>query len=406
MKHVLVPSGIGLVAAAYLGTIVAQPSADDDEPIELFAKLMPVITHARCMGCHGAVNPFDGGTHPGGVIDADFDWRSHDMNDSSENRECLECHSAGTTESRIGDYVMRSGKWRIAPRHVAFVGKDTKALCKQFAHHARLRSHLRGDELIGLAFVGRRGDATDTADPPPMDRNQFVTAADEWLDKGFGSCGGWEGEITQKETFGSNYEYPMLGDGRGTTQVTETAGREIRIKRENGVTTGTFTMSGHQTIVQKMFLDGCSAVNTSVGEWISTTPADSHVGFRVRVNDDGGYTIFFKGPKETTKSSSQGHMVNDCGLPVFADPEEPPIELEWQSWTFTIRCPSEHAICQIFDPDNRRLSGTMERVIQDHSDAHEPQSRLTVSLAGISRADDGASLPVTVTTSWDLTLTD
>jgi hypothetical protein len=71
----------------------------------------------------------------------------------------------------------------------------------------------------------------------------------------------------------------------------------------------------------------------------------------------------------------------------------------------TIKCPSDHAICQMLDPENRRVSGTMERIIKDHKDAHDPQSRLTVSLAGISRADDGASLPVKVTTTWDLTLT-
>jgi len=40
------------------------------EPLEYFQEMMPVYTHARCMNCHGDVNPSTGDNHDGGVIDA------------------------------------------------------------------------------------------------------------------------------------------------------------------------------------------------------------------------------------------------------------------------------------------------------------------------------------------------
>lgn len=402
MKRSFAHACVGLALAVCLSTLAAalataQQGSDASDPIDLFAKMMPVFSHDRCTGCHGRVNPELETGH------------NHSMGQFTDTRDCIDCHT-------------QSPGWRTKP-DLAFFNKDTKQLClmqsgfvESIRGAARMQSvsvaqadaqyldHLSMDSLIGAAYIGTRGGATDQAEPPGMNRKDFVTAAKAWLEVGSG-CGKWKGEITQSETFGSNYEYPMPGLN-GTVQVNETAGREIKITRDNGVTTGTFTMSGHQTIVQSMNLDGCSSVITSVGDWVSTTPANADAGMTIAIANDGSYTIRFVGPVETSRSSGSGHMVNDCGIAPFSDPAEPPTELTWGSWAFTIRCPSSHAICQIFDPDNQRLSGTMERVIKDHSDAADPQSRLTVSLAGISRADDGASLPVTVKTTWDLTLSE
>jgi hypothetical protein len=97
--------------------------------------------------------------------------------------------------------------------------------------------------------------------------------------------------------------------------------------------------------------------------------------------------------------------VHNCPGPQLpATPPDAPLELDWNPWAFTIRCPSPYATCQLFDPDNRRLSGTFERTILNHEDAADPHSRLTTSLAGNSRSDTGGSLPVKVTATWDLTL--
>lgn len=400
-----------LAAIACCGLTAASAQAPDyEEPIDMFAKLTPVITHARCMGCHGAVNPFDGTTHGGGVIDADFDWRTQDMNDTSQNRECLECHTAGVTISNVGAVELRSGKWKLAPRHVAFVGKDLKALCQQFAHDSRLRSHLMGDELIGFAFVGRRGDATESADPPPMTREELVRAADHWLEKGWGKCGRWKGTITQNEAFGSNYTYPIAGLPNSTNHVNETAAREFKLKREDGVTRVDVSSSGAGVVVQTLHLQGpngpCTSIATSDGAWRTTTPANAGGTFAVSIAEDGSYTIRFGGPPEKGNGNTTGSHRSDCGAMLPPGGLEPPVQFKWDPWTFTIRCPAPDTVCQLFDPNNARLSGTITRRIVDHMDAADPQSWLTTSPAGISRSDDGATIPVTVTTTWDLELVD
>lgn len=123
-KHALGGIGFGLLIAA-APLIAAAQSAGGEDPIVLFAKLMPVFSHSRCEGCHGAVNPFSGDTHESGVIKADFDWTVQDMG-MTHNAACLECHTT-------------SPDWRLAPRHFGFVGKDTKQLCKQQAESAKRR---------------------------------------------------------------------------------------------------------------------------------------------------------------------------------------------------------------------------------------------------------------------------
>jgi len=89
-------------------------------------------------------------------------------------------------------------------------------------------------------------------------------------------------------------------------------------------------------------------------------------------------------------------------------------ELTWDPRHFTIRCPSNFTQdaaggnlidCDIFDPPRQpRLKGTMTRTIMNHEDAADPQSWLSVSPVGNSRADDGSSIPVVVTTTWDFVL--
>ena len=68
-KHVFSRIGLGLMVTA-APLVAAAQSTGGEDPIDLFAKLMPVFTHDRCTGCHGRVNPsleFDH-DHDGGYI--------------------------------------------------------------------------------------------------------------------------------------------------------------------------------------------------------------------------------------------------------------------------------------------------------------------------------------------------
>ena len=61
---------------------------------------------------------------------------------------------------------------------------------------------MRDDQLIGLAFAGRRADAIpeeDPAEPPPMSRGSFLAWVTFWVEKAVGSCD-LNGTITITET--------------------------------------------------------------------------------------------------------------------------------------------------------------------------------------------------------------
>lgn len=405
MKRPITYASLALAAGVGLGAIgVSAQNVDGGDPIDLFARMYPVFSHDRCTGCHGRVNPEleSGNNHGGGHV-------------PPGGQPCNDCHVPI--------------RWRTRP-DLKFLGKSVKQLCQMqsnFVHsmvaqgratslpnivqtvHAEYISHLAQDSLIGSAFDGDRGGISSQADKPPISRDEFVKAGQEWLDAGAG-CGGWEGKITQNEEFHSGYSYPMGGgDSPIDVQVNETAAREIKITRTDGSSTGTFKMSGHSTIVQTMHLIGehgpCTAVNTANMDWLAPAPATVDVVVRVRTKSDGSYTIRFVGPEEKTVSSTTGDSVNDCGADLPHFPPDPPIELTWPGWGYTIRCPSSNGICKLFDPDNAALSGSTEETILGASDAVERKSWLNESPVGTSRSDDGTPIAVKVKTTWDLTLT-
>jgi hypothetical protein len=377
---------------------VAQQSSGPSDPLEYFAEMMPVFTHDRCTGCHGRVNP------------ERATGNNHSMGQFTDSRDCIDCHT-------------QTPGWKTRP-DLAFINKTTKQLCQMQSSHvehirnsaraasmpiahadAAYLAHLSGDNLIGAAFIGEAAGALSPANPPRLSRREFVDAARDWLKVGAG-CGEWKGTITQTEKFEANYGYPADG-GKRRVHHAESANSQVTITRDNGVSKGTFTMGGQSTLVQTMDLGGCTSTTTVNGSWGTDTPADSPVSVTIKIADDGSYTIRFVGPHEKTRSSSTDRTQHNCPGPQLpASPSEPPLELDWNPWAFTIRCPSPYAICQLFDPDNRTLSGTFERTILNHEDAADPHSRLTTSLAGISRSDTGGSLPVKVTATWDLTLED
>jgi hypothetical protein len=372
--------------------VTAQPVGGED-PIVLFAKMMPVFSHSRCENCHGAVNPFNGDTHEGGVIRAGFDWTTGDM--GMRNTACLAsgCHSVAPD-------------WRLAPHHLDFVGKDTKQLCKLQAEQVKRRSgdgylsHLNGDILIDLAFEGYSGGASTVPAPPDMSKTKFLAAAKAWINEGGALCGGWTGTITQKETFQTRYTHPIpVGKGPSTTTVVENATRTMTITLGNGEATSQSEMSGHQTLVMVMRDVGpngpCSTTSTSNLDWkgVGTNAGDAHV--HVNIAPDGTYTILFMGPVETTKTESDQTSTGNCG-PNPTIPADPPIVIEWPAKTFfTVRGRL---------PDPRVRKHLKDIITSDGSNPRYPKTWLDRSPAGNARDDTGARIPIAVTVNWDLTL--
>ena len=199
----LMLAGVGTVSFAARTMSVAAQAVTEGDPLALFAELMPVFSSPRCTNCHGGTNPQTNLNHVGGQIDVQMDSIGNMNRDT--NGACLECHTAPAA---------KSGDWHLAPVPMAFVNKDTLAMCRQLrffntlndpARRVVFLEHLRNDPLIGLAFAGRGGIDDDSpfaddvpADPPPMGYGEFLAAAQRWVDDGQAACSNkWTGTITE-----------------------------------------------------------------------------------------------------------------------------------------------------------------------------------------------------------------
>jgi hypothetical protein len=209
---VLVLAAVGTLSAA------AQSSPADDDPLAMFAEMMPVWSSPRCVNCHGGTIPDvrpEGLNHEGGLVDVVRDANRDATFDGSGT--CQGCHDAAPPS------------WRLAPARMSLVDKDTLTLCRQMrkvnglasaANRATFDQHLHNDALIDLAFVGNKGiaadpDAASTAAPPPMDKEAFVAAAKHWLDDGLAGCSnGWSGTITETTKFFESVTFAPAAGGR------------------------------------------------------------------------------------------------------------------------------------------------------------------------------------------------
>ncbi len=173
---------------------------DEDDPLAMFAALMPVLKSPRCVNCHGGTNPAIDLNHDGGQVDVPLDAEG-DMQGVGfgSNEECLGCHDAPDAHF-----------WKLAPKRFSLVGRETLQLCRQFranpgtmnlktaAGRAAFLEHLRTDHLIVNAFVGNRGIADESPQPPPLTHQRFIALARHWLEDGEGACANdWNGTITE-----------------------------------------------------------------------------------------------------------------------------------------------------------------------------------------------------------------
>lgn len=215
---VLVFGALLIVAAiGALGGAAAQTSAaEEDDPLAMFAEMMPVWSSPRCVNCHGATIPDvkpEGQNHEGGLVDVVRSANGDATFDGSGT--CQGCHDAAPPS------------WRLAPARMSLVDKDAETLCRQMrkvnslqiaANRAEFDHHLHNDLLIDIAFVGNRGMTDVEAAPPPMSKEAFFAAAKRWLEDGQGACSNkWSGTITETTTGIESATFAPAPGGRKLT---------------------------------------------------------------------------------------------------------------------------------------------------------------------------------------------
>lgn len=187
--------------------------------VKAFKALAPIFQDARCLNCHGVVNPFarDGG-HVGGHVDIREEARKFlqapdprsaipvgtDPTGAFRDRVIRGIREVAESPVEITDNDLIRNKalepmlaacrechvdeWRIPMRHNYFTGRDWQAMCVHMKTSSltdtpvEFLQHMQDDDLVLDGFKGLRGlkDPT-TAEPPAMPFDTMVRYANDWI---------------------------------------------------------------------------------------------------------------------------------------------------------------------------------------------------------------------------------
>lgn len=368
--------------------VSGQAQASSTDPLSLFAKMMPVFTHPRCANCHGNTDPSLNLNHGGGRVDP--------------GESCMDggCH-------------VDASDWKLATN--TFVHQTARQLCEFFANstlrsrsHAQFMDHLRDDELIKLAFVGRMGGAGGPA-PPGMTHTEFLTAAQAWLDDGLGACDR-EGFIVHTETINTDHTYHMGPDIEN--RVKQSGRREVLIRFANGRYQSLVQVKGSITLTQTMrgVINGvpCTTIITSTTDYAdvddnpggASPPPNAGIAAEAKVEitfeSNGRYTVTVRLPEEKHRQLDDAAVQNGCGGLLRPSPPET-IENVWSETSFVFRG-------SLPDPRVRTtLAGEEQRTVNVRSQVSADEDPwLFDHYAAAVHLDNPSLHPVVVKTFWNI----
>lgn len=182
---------LAVAALAFFGApspLLAQAGASCPVPVDrqlraiaAFAELLPVFRHARCINCHGAIDPLSEAHRGAGQLDPEIDRFGHREQFIAQ---CQDCHD------------QLSG-WTIPGEPVFFVGKSDEELCTQMKFFepdpAHFVGHIRDDnggiQFIAAGFAGNRAldeqslrDYGLVVEKPPGTQAALTAKAQRWVD--------------------------------------------------------------------------------------------------------------------------------------------------------------------------------------------------------------------------------
>jgi hypothetical protein len=378
------------------------------EPLDYFREMMPVFTHARCINCHGKVDPSDEQRHDGGRI---------------TDESCTSCHDQADNDNRDANgSEIRTDDWRLAPSVVWFVkpaagglvNKTDRELCEQMADRVanlgagEFRHHLKDDIPIDLGFQGKSGGARDSAAAPPLiPKDKFLRLADQWLDEGFGTCER-EGTIIRTEDIKSDTTYyPTDPEGQGhQIRVQQSGRRVVNIRFANGRFETNVTVSGTVINTQTIRLvlpDGSPCTTIITGTLRYSQVDDPRPGsipgisgsadVDVKFESDGTYTVRVRLGEEKHRSVESTTVQNGCPSPIGAPPTET-LENVWSPTNFLFRG-------KLTNPrDSTRLGGRELRMWFERAESSDEDPWLPDHYAVM--ALNGKAHPVEIRTHWNI----
>ena len=227
-----------------------------------------------------------------------------------------------------------------------------------------------------------------------MTKPEFLEAANEWLNAGNGSCVE-EGTIKETRQIVANEAW---SHGPGHSATLRTSGRREVTIYKNGRFTAHAKARGESVLRQVITQDGCTSIILQSTTYSGMNSGPATVQSKVEAN--GEYTIKVTGPSEKYVEVSTGNSTSSCPAPRMVQGPDS-TTLEWPAWTITIkgRLPNPR--------DRRRLFGVSTRTIVDQADVEggiesdQLQPEYMSSFLNLSR-QDGTSIPIEITTDWNL----
>ena len=147
----------------------------------LFGEVAKVLLHPRCLNCH----PADDTPRQG-----DSAWR-HDppvvrgaANHGVPAMQCATCHQdRNLTHARVPG----APDWHLAPREMAWMGRDAAAICAQIKDRARnggktleqIHEHTAHDALVAWGWEPGAGRTK-----APGTQQEFAALVRAWIDTG------------------------------------------------------------------------------------------------------------------------------------------------------------------------------------------------------------------------------
>ena len=276
------------------------PPGAEGNPLDgpaLFAKLVPVFEHPRCINCHGVVNPFRKDMHAGGLYDRVKNF---------PGAYCDDCHDLAPLS--LNRFKGKDGKlrgmseWRLPPQSMFFVDRNPTQLCRQVREFASdldgLSTHFDRDPRIQLAFEGRRAMDYDpmtaekpSAQPPDMSYADFRRGTRQWWQEGAAACG-YTGTLTVEVD--DDLEVASSGSTRQHETVIYHLEKSGQLTWEGRYSSRAKLNNGLHMIIEPG--SGSPNVNLNWTERFAANTDGSGTGLgnvEVAVQKDGTYTISY-----------------------------------------------------------------------------------------------------------------
>ncbi len=152
-----------------------------DRSRALFLEASRVILHPRCTNCHPSGDSPMQGESP--ILHDPPVYRGDD-GDGIAGLRCDGCHQDANLELAR---VPGAPKWRLAPREMAWTGRDPHAICEQIKDPARnghrtlaqIVDHAAHDPLVAWGWAPGHG-----REPAPGSQAAFAALVDAWVKEG------------------------------------------------------------------------------------------------------------------------------------------------------------------------------------------------------------------------------